>query len=85
MAWSETGAAPHPIKERDEMSDEREKYALFADRVRKQLKNLERKRRYRGDEAGARRASVGAAVAARIANEIRCAAFPNQSPTAQEK
>lgn len=50
---------------------EQERCAKIADRKRAVLKKLETRRRGRGDEAGARRASIGATIAAQIANDIR--------------
>jgi len=45
--------------------------ARIALKHRARLKRLEKQRRARGDEHGARRASVGATVAAAIAQQIR--------------
>ena len=55
----------------DASTRERERCAKIADRQILYLKRMEQRRRTRGDEAGARRSSIGRTVAARIANEIR--------------
>lgn len=48
-----------------------ERCALIADNERAYLRRIKAKRMRRGDHEGAKRASIGMTVAARIANSIR--------------
>lgn len=50
---------------------ERERCAGIAKRKWRRLKATEKRLRTKGDESGARRASIGATIAAALANEIR--------------